>query len=512
MPNSFEVTIIDARKAARKFEWGEVVGSRKIFACHSAQLDVLGSSAKITAAIAGAQGGKTALIPLRIFKEVAKLGGVCRVLHVAPTYKVIQQSNIVRGIETLFAGTPYAGRYHKQEATYRWDNGEILIRTTEVEENLDAGVYDIVIIDEAAKVSNNAWQRLVVRAAAKDAPILLVTTPDLDNFVTDLFNQTNAIDGDEYKRHSDDGTIYIRRWKSIDRPGFSQAAYDAAKKTMSPAFFARMFDGEYATLEGLVYASFSNDKDPAYPVIDSDKLPSKPVTFYGGNDWGYNPDPASVLLIAQCEDGCHYVCEEIYGTEITPDEMARRVRALVDKWAVRVDSQYADFGGTFSTFWTDVSRPEQTAMFRRVNISIRNKRVADIMAGLANVDSWFRAGRLKVLRTCPNLIRELRGYKWDSDRSGGVKNRPLGKNDHSCDALRYAISSQLYGETPTPIEARTATDDATERQKLVDYGVDANAIDERMKEDDAAREKERLHRMAFGTADDDDPYGVWQAV
>lgn len=37
--------------------------------------------------------------------------------------------------------------------------------------------------------------------------------------------------------------------------------------------------------------------------------------------------------------------------------------------------------------------------------------------------------------SCKNTIRELTGYRWDKDREG----YPIMKNDHCCDALRYAV-------------------------------------------------------------------------
>jgi phage terminase large subunit len=36
-----------------------------------------------------------------------------------------------------------------------------------------------------------------------------------------------------------------------------------------------------------------------------------------------------------------------------------------------------------------------------------------------------------------NLIKELRTYCWDADKSGKTLNKPQGKNDHAIDAVRY---------------------------------------------------------------------------
>jgi len=44
---------------------------------------------------------------------------------------------------------------------------------------------------------------------------------------------------------------------------------------------------------------------------------------------------------------------------------------------------------------------------------------------------------------CPNLIRELQTYVWEKSKGGkftrNAAPRPLKRDDHSCDALRYLL-------------------------------------------------------------------------
>lgn len=44
---------------------------------------------------------------------------------------------------------------------------------------------------------------------------------------------------------------------------------------------------------------------------------------------------------------------------------------------------------------------------------------------------------LLVSKACPNTIREFFAYRWDEDRP----DRPLKKDDHTCDAIRYAVTT-----------------------------------------------------------------------
>jgi hypothetical protein len=147
-------------------------------------------------------------------------------------------------------------------------------------------------------------------------------------------------------------------------------------------------------------------------------------------------------------------------------------------------------------------------MFRKAGIPIKNKRVTEIVAGVAITDTWFRAKRLFIYESCPNLIRELRGYQWDTTRKGLLKDSPKGGSDHAADALRYAISSHKYGVAVTEAVALPPTE-AEDLEKLIRLGLAAEDPDAQLKELEALRQKERLNAMAFGTDDDSDPFGIW---
>ena len=40
-----------------------------------------------------------------------------------------------------------------------------------------------------------------------------------------------------------------------------------------------------------------------------------------------------------------------------------------------------------------------------------------------------------------NLIKELQGYVWDTDRQGNPTGKPIKKNDHAIDAVVYFIGT-----------------------------------------------------------------------
>ena len=510
--NPLQIAIVEAAKTKRRVEWGEILNGFKVFACHQAQLDVLASKAKFTFAFAGSGGGKTCLIPVWIYKQLneARQKGIAhpRILVVSPSVPTFESSQLKQHILTTFDGTIYSGEWREGKKTYDIKTGgEIVVKTVgdgSDYSKLIGGQYYAAVADECYELDATVWAEIRRRVSNSDGRILAVTTPTGNNWIWEAKDQADKGNAD----------FYVRHWSKLDNPTVSREDVERERGLVNDATFQRMVMGQFSALEGLIYTRFSDPNAPEYPVLKGDpfeRLPAPPVKFFGGNDWGYNPDPACMLMFVECEDGNTYAVDEVYGTGITPDDLSVKARALIDKWSVRVDSKYADMiqGGRFSTFWTDVSRPEQTVMFRNVGVPIKNKRVTDIVASVALTDQWFQAGRLFVFeKACPNLARELRGYQWDANRRGGLKDTPKGGNDHACDALRYAISSQKYGQTITKAQ-RSALDEDTELKKAIGLGLLTEDPALRLKEISDQKAKERFSEMAYGNADDDDPFGVW---
>lgn len=68
----------------------------------------------------------------------------------------------------------------------------------------------------------------------------------------------------------------------------------------------------------------------------------------------------------------------------------------------------------------------------------------NIEYGLAKVNSYIEAGKLKIYKNCINLIGELLGYVYpETDIDNADENldeKPEKRNDHLCDALRYMVA------------------------------------------------------------------------
>ena len=68
-----------------------------------------------------------------------------------------------------------------------------------------------------------------------------------------------------------------------------------------------------------------------------------------------------------------------------------------------------------------------------------NNKVSD---GIIATSGLPASGKLRISKDCPQLVKELLSYAWNKDTD-----KPLKKDDHLCDSLRYAVMGTV--KTPT---------------------------------------------------------------
>jgi len=81
--------------------------------------------------------------------------------------------------------------------------------------------------------------------------------------------------------------------------------------------------------------------------------------------------------------------------------------------------------------WADPSGLQHFEEMRMMGIDI-DAADNDVNAGIEKVNARIRTNRLKVFRSCKNLIDEFETYHWQEG-----KDKPFKENDHCMDSLRY---------------------------------------------------------------------------
>lgn len=155
-------------------------------------------------------------------------------------------------------------------------------------------------------------------------------------------------------------------------------------------------------------------------------MPDKGEVFYG-MDFGFN-NPSSIVKI-EIFDGIAYLDEVLYQTRLTTNDL---IDELLILGIHRSDEIYADS-----------AEPKTIEEIIRAGYNVKpaDKAENSVMQGIRKVKSM----PLRVTSRSTNIIKELKGYKWKTDKDGILvtPEKPVKFMDHAMDAMRYAIFTKL---------------------------------------------------------------------
>lgn len=146
-------------------------------------------------------------------------------------------------------------------------------------------------------------------------------------------------------------------------------------------------------------------------------LPLKGEVFYG-QDFGYNVPSALVRI--EIYENCIFVEQLIYETKLTTADLIER---------------YKSIGMTKTGYiYCDNAEPKTIEELKRAgyNALPADK---DVTEGIRKVKSM----PLYITSSSVDVIKEIRSYKWKTDKNSVVLDEPVKFNDHAMDAIRYGV-------------------------------------------------------------------------
>lgn len=150
-----------------------------------------------------------------------------------------------------------------------------------------------------------------------------------------------------------------------------------------------------------------------YKIVD--ELPGRGEQIYG-QDFGYNV-PSALVDIELYENGVYWD-EVIYEPKLTTGDLIEKCKALQVK--------------KIRPIYCDAAEPKTIEELVRAgyNAMPADK---DVTEGIRKVKSR----PLYITRRSVNILKEIKSYKWKTDKDGKVLDEPVKFNDHAMDAGRY---------------------------------------------------------------------------
>lgn len=297
------------------------------------------------------------------------------------------------------------------EVRVRTGSGGTSLITLRGWENVDTarGIgYDFLVIDEVASMKHFRmnWEEVLLPTLTQSkGDVLFISTPKGFNHFYDLYNEER-----------EDETFKSFHFTSYDNPLLPVEELDRVKERMTEDRFAQEYLADFRKTEGLVYKEFNRDLH----VVDNS--PSSELKCIAGLDFGYT-NPYGFLKIVIDSDNTFWVIDERYEMQKTTQEIIQTLKTI----------------GGFNELYPDPAEPDRIEEFTRAGFNCMEVS-KDVVAGIDKVRELFKQNKIKIHRSCENLISELETYKYPEKKlNQNEKEKPIKEDDHLMDALRYAL-------------------------------------------------------------------------
>jgi phage terminase large subunit-like protein len=291
-----------------------------------------------------------------------------------------------------------------------------------------------------------------------------------------------------------EGTVEIIEVNTLDNPYLTAEGIANLMEDMDEDEITTRVGGGFVRQGGRVYKNF--DPTPGAVQVLPDSI-RDPKTYFPSSNWlwimaldhGLN-NPTAVLWLAVNDDGFVVCFDEWYRSEYTIPQHAEVIKRKIKEHGRYPDLLVADPALAQRTGATGTNMQQEYQKYGLSFILGNN----DVKAGVIRVKKYFQPDdypgsintrhplyggllvppgssdsisvrapegkypRLLIDPRCEKLIWELKRYRWKTyaDKKKQYENNPYDephkKDDHACDALRYAIMTRpdLYANSNEP--------------------------------------------------------------
>jgi len=333
--------------------------------------------------------------------------------------------------------------YKKQENRCIFSNGhEIIFRSLDDPAKLLSINLGWFYIDQAEEVSEEVFLTLLGRLRAVENPQCWITGNPLGhNWVWHRFIHDPV-----------PGNIMFSAKTEENIDNLPKGYIESLINNYNEIWVNRYVYGSWDAFEGQIYPDF----EPSIHVVPDFNPPAGWLRFIGIDHGRTNP--TAVLWGAMDYDDNLWIYREHYEAGQDVDYHARAIKAHMRE-------------GNYETYLIDPSTgagksgdPETIGnRYRQLGIPVVGAN-NDVQGGIDKVTQYFKQGKIKITESCENLRRELINYQWEQPSASRLDlnspEKPLKKDDHSVDALRY-----LVGEA---VDFDRKKDERTDTQKFID--------------------------------------------
>lgn len=302
-------------------------------------------------------------------------------------------------------------------------------------------------VDEVTVIPEGFFKQLLARMSVTGARLYGTTNPDSPAhwLKVNYLDKIGVLD--------DDGEPVLPGWNRFhflmsDNPSLSDDYIRSIKSEYSGLWYRRFVLGMWVSADGAVYDMWDAEPfDRATPelgghVVPWAELPRMVALLGVGIDYG-TTNPSSAILLGLGEDGRIYAIDE-YRHDIKEGQLKltdAQLSAQLKEWLAK---EHLPYNHSLEPSFVFLD-PSAASLHTQMTVTDRIPGVTaaenDVLYGIRTVGGVLAQKLLLISDRCDGLIKELPGYSWDDQKQLQGVDAPVKANDHSCDALRYVVTT-----------------------------------------------------------------------
>lgn len=357
---------------------------------------------RIIALQGGTRSGKTYSALQWIIRNCIAYKGLTYsiVRQTLPALKASAYRDFIEILNT--SGLYREANHNMSEYTYSLNGNLIEFFSIDNEQKLRGRKRDVLFVNEANEIDLEKWRQLLFRTTGK---VIIDYNPSM--FESWIYDHVLT---------RDDCALLITTYK--DNPHLSPDIIREieALASVDPEYWKIFGLGERGQLKDIVFSEWQQVP----------QIPTDAKLIGHGLDFGFTNDPTTLVSVYQ-QDGELWVDERLYRTNMTNNDIGNYLKSINFN---RNDAIVADSAEPKSI---------RELQLQGFNVQPASKGPDSIVASIDILKRY----KINTTQGSVNLIKELRSYKWETDRDGKHTGKPVDYLNHAIDALRYLALNKL---------------------------------------------------------------------
>jgi PBSX family phage terminase large subunit len=370
-------------------------------------------------------------------------------LVTAPTLPLLKRTTIKTLLNEIIP-PPLVENYNKTDGEIKLANGfTIYTIPSDDDEKLRSINAGLIHLEEASGINRSIYDQLLTRMRdpfVRNKAIFVCSNPELGwikDVLVDNEKRKNPMHP-EHKDYSEHITCFI--WETSLNKFLPKNFIEINSKGKPDWWIRKYLKGSFEAAEGAVYPNFTKTIIQPLPVIESGKEKTDkygiPLTWERviGMDHGLRNPTVFVFGAIDPNKGEVIIYNEYYKPNTLVPEHAKAFKQLLEEIPHGL-LRFIKADPSTRNKTDPVNGKSVQGLYQEYGIYLSEAN-NNVETGILRVNSYIERGKLKVYSTCINTVREHLRYTFpeiDMDHDKNLDEKPVKKDDHSCDATRYML-------------------------------------------------------------------------